>query len=179
MVRAAGAARVLWQEPREERRQHRAPRPRRRAARAASRFAVTLLAVAGLLLWVGAREARLAALGYDLVELRAARDAELAEMERLEVELARLSSPQHVDAVARRELGMTDPEQVALATVAPLPPSEGASRPATVAVLSLPGDRTAAVTSRSASEGAVTRLAGWLYAWLTGTRTAEARTLQP
>lgn len=156
-------------------------RPRRLRARAATpgratRAALTLLCCFGLLFAVAARQAHLVATGYQLDRLRSQVAAERAELERLRAELARLSAPGRLDVVARHRLGMRPAERLALARVQPLAPAARAPSPAAVATVPLAGE--AGAGPGAAEEGALAGLARWLYRWLAGVHTAEARTLQ-
>lgn len=156
-------------------RPRRRPRPGRRGR--ATRLALTVLAAAALLLAVGARQARIAAEGYQLGRLKHQLAAERAAVERLEAELARLSSPARLDAVARFQLGLEPAQRLALARVEPLRPAGRTEPRGHSAVVSLPAGPGGQVLERRAEDGALAGLSRWLYRWLAGVQAAEARTL--
>lgn len=125
------------------------------------------------MLAVGARQAAIARLDYQLVRLKAQLRAERVEQERLQAELARLRSPERVDLLARVRLGMTRPERVRPLRVEPLTPWVPPSAPAAVAVVPVgPPDDRADPAVAAVREGALARLGQWLYRWLTGQGTA-------
>lgn len=109
----AAPARVAHRTPPRPARRHLrvvrdAPRPRRFRVAMAVTLVVSLIAVFG----VGAFNLFLVQSQFQLERLEQELDRERQEFERLRLEAARLSSPERILDLARRELGMVDPEAV-------------------------------------------------------------------
>jgi cell division protein FtsL len=93
----------------------------RRRNRELALVAVTALTLAGSVLAYGWQHFQMIRLGYRMEELRQEREALLKVHRQLELERAALASPDRIEAIARRRLGMAPPEhgQIAVLEVEP------------------------------------------------------------